>query len=414
VKDTAGRTVTVAVGVVCNGAGTIVMLAIASRVLTVDDFATFSTWWIAATLVIFPLGVFEALLTRQVVSDVVAGVPAKLGTSAVAARATSVVAPVAVALAAAAPLVGAALFEDAEVAALALAGYLLVGFVQTLERGHAAGVDRFGVVAALLALDGGFRTVGVIACAVLGLTSPVAISLAVLLGSGLTAVVGHMLLRDWLGRSRGRKPSFKTTTALLMLAGASGPMLINNASVPWLSGRGADAALVGAFSGALTLSRVPIQLGGAAFGPLLRRFAHAIDVGDAARERADFRGAVTGAVGVALVFVLGFSLLAPPFISLYLGSAYDVPRWVCALLAVSSGAMLVAVVAQVRAAAQERWRAISYSWLLAAGVFVCTLFTPGDLLLRCSLAPTTASLAGLAALIVVGRRASTGQPAAAT
>jgi O-antigen/teichoic acid export membrane protein len=190
-------------------------------------------------------------------------------------------------------------------------------------------------------------------------------------------------------------------------------MLINNASVPWLSGRGAEAALVGAFSGALTLSRIPIQLGGAAFGPLLRRFAHAIEIEDASRERADFRGAVTGAVGVALAFALGFSLLAPPFISLYLGSAYDVPRWVCALLAVSSGAMLVAVVAQVRAAAQERWRAISYSWLLAAGAFVCTLVVPGDLLLRCSLAPATASLTGLAALLLFGRRAPNGQPTAA-
>lgn len=402
-RGTARRSAVVAAGVVLNGVGTLAMLAIASRMFTVGDFATFSTWWIVVTLVTFPLGVFEALLTRQVVADVVAGAPIGSGTGAVAARGALLVLPMAVALGVGTHVVGDALFAGDSDMTLVVAAFLVSSFVQSLERGHAAGVDRFGVVAMLLTVDGALRASSLVLCAMFGLDSPLSAALAVLAGSLFTALIGHLRARAWIGLPDGRRTSFTASTAALLLAGSVGPMLINNASLPWLSGRGADAAVIGAFSGALTLSRIPIQLGGAAFGPLLRRFSHAIEVGDLSGERSEFRRALSWAAGLAVVFVLTFAAFAKPFISLYLGPAYQVPVWVCALLATSSGAMLVAIVAQVRAAARERWRSIAFSWIVAAGVFVAVLVVPGSDLLRCSLAPAAASLAGLGFLGIWGR-----------
>lgn len=405
-KDTAGRSVAVAVGVVSNGVGTLVMLAVASRLFSVADFAVFSTWWIVATLVTFPLGVFEALLTRQVVADVVADRASGSGTGAVAARAALLVIPVVLALGLAAPALGNALFGGVSALSAVLAAFLLSSLVQALERGHAAGSDRFGAVAVLLTLDGALRAGALLLCAPLGVDTPSAAALAVLGASALTALAGHIGLRGWVGRAAGRRPSFTRTTAMLLLAGSVGPMLINNASVPWLSGHDAAAALVGSFSGALALSRVPTQLGGAAFGPLLRRFSHAIEVGDETLERAEFRTAILFAAGMSVIFVIGFTVLANPVLSVFLGSTYHVPVWVCALLALSSGAMLVAVVAQVRVAARQQWRLIAASWLLAAAAFMIVLIGPGSLLARCALAPALASFVGLVALLMSGRSAA--------
>jgi O-antigen/teichoic acid export membrane protein len=192
-------------------------------------------------------------------------------------------------------------------------------------------------------------------------------------------------------------------TSVVLLLGSIGPILINNASVPWLSGQGAAAVTVGAFSGALTLSRVPIQLGSALFGPLLNRVAHAVETSDAVLERRLNRRGTIFASSVGAAFALGFSTAGPPALELFLGSDYGLERRVFAMLGLSSALMLVCVVVQVRIAARERWRQIGSSWLAAAFVFVVALVVPGDLVTRATTAPVVASATALMALAYFSR-----------
>ena len=68
---------------------------------------------------------------------------------------------------------------------------------------------------------------------------------------------------------------------LLLLVGTAGPLLANNGSVPWL--RSTDAVsphVLGAFAGAVTLSRIPTQFVSAVLSPLLAHLSESVERAD--------------------------------------------------------------------------------------------------------------------------------------
>lgn len=394
-----------AIGIVVNGLGTVVMLAIASHTFTVDEFAVYGTWWMAATLVSFPIGVFEVLLARALVAELAAG-EQRASTETIAGRSVLIVGPVAVALALADPWLADLLFEGRGGVGALLALFLVASLVQALQRGHATGSDRFGMVAVLLALDGLLRAIA-IGAVVLGGSDRAAVgALAVCVASLATGLIGHLRMRGWIRGLRLRNPAVSTSTALLLIAGAAGPILINNASVPWLAAHGTSALIVGSFSGVLALSRVPTQIGGAVYGPLLNQLSHAIERGDDADQHRLYRRSLTTALITGIAFVVAFGVAGNLAVDLFIGSEYGLETWTLLTLAASSAMMLVSIVAQVRAAALEQWNGIAASWLIAAAGFVVVLVLPLAAVTRAALAPMIASAIGLLALTITGARSA--------
>lgn len=398
-----GRSSLVGLGIGVSGLGTLLMLSLFAHSSTPSEFAVFAGWWIAATLVSFPLGVFEVLLARHVVADISAGRSARAATSTILGRVGLLVAVVAVGFVALDSLLADAIFDGVSGLGVAIAVYLVIAVAQVLQRGHATGTDRFDLVCLQLSTDGIFRLMGVGAVVALGDWSSRSAAFGVCAGALLSVVVTHAGSPTWLQTPRLRNPAMSLTPVLVLLAGSIGPLLINNASVPWLSYR-SDAVLVGAFAGALTLTRIPIQLSGAVFGPLLNRISHAVEARDEVAFHSLNRRAVSWSIGIALGFVACFTAFGSLALRLYIGDEYDLPTTTYLALASSSAAMLVSIVAQAGAAANERWKAISLSWLLAAAAFALVLVLPLSVLHRATLAPLVASLVGLAGLTLAARR----------
>lgn len=408
----ARRSGIVALGIGGNGLGSLAMLALASHGSDDRAFASFATWWIAATLVAFPLGVFESLLARRVIADVAAGRPSVVTTGAVLGRAGAFVLFFALVLALIDGPMAEGLFSGYSGMGVGLAVFLLVSLVLTVQRGAATGADRFDVVAFQLVADGVLRAGGALVAVTLS-DDPLTIALGVCAGSALAAAAVHLRFRGWFARPHWRPDTIDATTAGLMLAGASGPILINNASAPVLATQGASALLVGTFASALVLSRIPIQLGGAVFGPLLHRLSTAIETGASAVARDLVRRSIALACAAAALFTAGMTLLGNPVLRLFLGTAHDLPAWCLALLGASSGLMLIAVVVQVRAAARQAWRGIALSWMAAAAAFALALLAPGSELFQVSLAPVVGTAVGLSALVITGRDRAQRRPTAA-
>jgi hypothetical protein len=129
--------------------------------------------------------------------------------------------------------------------------------------------------------------------------------------------------------------------------------------------------------------------------------SHAIEADDRSESTTLNRHAVTAAALTAAVFALGFATLGGTGLHLLVGGRYTLPWWTFACLGISSGLMLVSVVVQARAAAEQRWAGIAGCWIAAAVSFLLCLAGPGDLLQRASLAPLTASAIALLSLAAI-------------
>lgn len=395
-----GGTAYISVGLAVAGGGTVSMLAVAARALTPRAYAAFAVWWTTATLLGIVFGVFEAFLSRLVVGELVAGRPLQPLVGQVVARAGLVAAAMAVSCLAAAPVLSAQLFQHR----LGLVGLLPLYFVlaaaQAVQRGAAVGTGRFRAVGVQFAVDGSLRAAVSLALLVVGERSPVAFALATCLAAAGGLAAASALGATWWAGPRWRGPASSFTPVALLLFGAAGPVLANSGSAPWLAAFGdRSPTTIGAFVGALTLSRLPTQFVAAAFGPLLTGLSHAVEAADPSGFRRLQRKADRATAAVCLVFVLGFGLLGPWVLPLYLGPSFRLPRLTLFLLAAASGIMLSAVVRQAGLAARERWSAIAWAWT-AGGVALATVFVlPVDALLRAASAPVAAVLVALAALV---------------
>jgi O-antigen/teichoic acid export membrane protein len=400
-----GGTAFVALGLAGAGAGTLGMFALAARGLPADQYAAFAVWWTIGTLLGFTFGVFEAYLARLVVTDLAAGRDPSAVTGDLAGRAlqTAVAMSAACALLAF-PLAG-TFFGDSVAAALLLPLFLSLTAAQAVQRGVATGHRRFGAVAGQLGTDGILRAAFLAVLMATGTATLVTAIAAACAASLLALLVGDRLCPPWRVRPSWSRHRVPAKPLLLLLVGAVGPVLANSGSAPWLAAVGEQSpTTIGAFVGALTLSRLPTQFVAAAFGPLLAELSHAVEAMDERRYRQLQRGADAACAAIAMVFVLGFALLGQQALAIYLGPEFELPVATLALLAAASGLMLSAVVRQAGMVAMDGLNTIAAAWTAGAGALLVTLLLPLEPLTRAAAAPLAAVLVALVVLSLVRPR----------
>jgi O-antigen/teichoic acid export membrane protein len=407
-EHTAGRrrlasgALTVAVGLTVTGIGTIATMALSARSLPAAQYAAFAVWWTMATLLGTSFGVFEAYLARLVVTEVAAGRPTSGVTGSIGGRALAVTAVLAAILLGLAPWFANRLFDGSLSAALILPLFVVLSATQAVQRGAATGHSQFRAIAGQLATDGIARGVLVGALVVTGLDTITTLALATCTSAVLSLVVGNRMCPQWLARPRLRGTGVSSRPLLLLLVGSVGPLLVNNGSVPWLAGAHAVGPYtLGAFAGAVTISRLPTQFVSAAFGPLLAQLSHCVESGDKQtfdrlRKTADLAAGVLG-----LAFVATFAALGPFVLSAYLGPAYRLSVTNLSILAAASGLMFIAVVQQASLAALDRWSTIAIAWVCGTAAFGLVLVLPVSALRRAALAPLCAVFTALVVMSVM-------------
>jgi O-antigen/teichoic acid export membrane protein len=397
----------IALGLGISGAGTLVMIAAASRLMSQATFASFVTWWVTATLVAVTFGVFEVYLARSLVGVGGTGPQAPAIRGQLAGQALLLVLIIAIPVWLATPWLSREIFGGATGATIALPVFALVAALQALQRGSAVGVRRFDIVGLQLSVDGVLRPALVVGMILLFPDSVLAAVAGTLLSGTASIVCARLVLRTSWGLPRPFATVVPTVPVAWLLVGSIGPVLIGNLVVPWFAAMETDPLLVGGFGAALTISRIPTQFVSAAFAPIMVSLAALVESGDDAGHRRALARALRIAAILGVAFVALYWLVGPWLLSVYVGSTYAVPRWVLALLAAASAGLFVAAVEQASLAALQLWRRIAISWLVGAVGFGLVLLLPADPLLRASLAPLVAVVSALAVMIVApGRHSS--------
>jgi O-antigen/teichoic acid export membrane protein len=394
-----------AIGLGVSGLGTIGMIAVAARALSPHEYAAFAVWWTVATLLANVFGVFEAYLTRLVITDIARSRDARRVTALLTGRALVAWALITTLLLATAPLLASELFADTLGAVLLLPLFLLLMAAQSVQRGFANGHRNFTAVSAQLSCDGVLRVGLVVAVAALGEASLTAFAICACAAAAGGLALGSRLAPGWLTRPRLRGAGVATSPIVYLLIGSSGPLLANNGSVPWLASiSSVDAHTLGAFAAAVTLSRIPTQFVAAIFAPLLSHLGHAVETGDRVtfdhlRHRADLSASVIG-----IAYVVAFAALGPWVLSVFVGPDYQLEVPYLVVLAAASSVMFVAVVQQACLAAVDQWRRIAAAWVFGTISFFIVLTLPVEPLWRAAAAPLAGVLTALIALLVLSRQ----------
>jgi O-antigen/teichoic acid export membrane protein len=386
------------------------MMALTARSLPAPQYAAFAVWWTVATLLGTSFGVFEAYLARLVVAEISAGRNSATVTGLITGRAILVVGAFAVLLLALAPLLADRLFGGNLGAALLLPVFTALAAAQAIQRGSATGRRRFRAIAGQLASDGSVRLLITGLLVATGTETVTTVALGCCVSTATSLGVGGALCHPWIARPRLRGTEAAVRPLLYLLVGSIGPLLANNGSVPWLAGTDAvNAYTLGAFAGAITLSRIPTQFVSAAFSPLLAHLSQAVEDGDEGIFRHLRRSADVTAAMLGALFVAAFAALGPWFLTVYLGPRYHLPVLNLALLAAASSLMFVAVVQQAGLAALDRWSRIAIAWGLGTVAFLLVLALPGDALMRATLAPLASVAVALIVLSTVRPTIATGR-----
>lgn len=366
----------VAAGLVLVGAGSFASLGLAARGLSVEAFASFATWWTVANLLGLSFAVIEMYLPRVLIGAEASGRNSVVTTFS---RGTLLVAAGASLLTISAGIVFGAQQgkESFRLAALA-AVYLVLLAIQSLQRAVAVAGLRFGVFTIQMGVDGivrgGLCAVALQAGAELAST----FALMVCVGAGAGVISGGLANRDAF-RLRGNAAPVELLPLALLFAASVGPLVVNNAGIPWLQTTEVTPRVVGAVAGALTLSRIPTLLVGAAYGPVLAPLSAAVVQSDRARFQALFRFAYLAAAGFAVVFSLLAALFGPAALSAYLGPDYTLDRLYVVLLAAGSGLMFVCVIEQAALVALTAWHRVAAGWVLGVLAFAAALVWPWGL-----------------------------------
>lgn len=373
----ASNVLRVSLGIGLAGLGSFLLLAVAARAMPADQFAVLATWWALANLVAMVFVVLELYLPQAYVQRVAAaGDPGPLVAATVRLAAWGLLVVVLVALVGAPVLADRLFGGDRALVALVVA-FSCAAVMQAVQRGVAAGRGRFWAVTAQLGADGVLRAGGPIALAATGQATPRTVAASLVAAAVVGLVAASPVVRGWF-RWRTHGEALPWRPVGLLLPATAVPQLLNNGPVPLLAAAGnVPAGPLGAFAGAVTLSRLPTFFSGAVYGPVVNPLSRAIETGDRAGYRTALVRAASATAGAGLAFVLAFVAVGPWLLRLYLGSGYEVSRQVLALLAVTSALMFVATVAQAGLVASRRWGVTALAWAAAAGTFVAVLLVLG-------------------------------------
>jgi O-antigen/teichoic acid export membrane protein len=390
----------VSCGLGAVGIGSVAGMAFAARGLTGDGFAAFATWWTVANLVGLAFLVVEMYLPRLLVAASSSGQDDRPVVASFSRGVLLAASSLGLAVVVSSPWSLSRLF-DGEPALLGLVVvYLFAMSLQSLQRGVAIGRDRFEVFPVQMGSDGAVRLVGSIGVALFGSRSPATYAGVMCLAAAVGAVAGTPVNRRWFAWDRPLANVALAPIGLLFSA-SIGPLVVNNAGVPWLTAT-TDVAprTIGAVAGALTLSRLPTLMVGSAYGPVLAPLARAVEDG----RRTDFerfhRKAAVAALVLAGLFAAAFALGGPRLLQLYLGPSFRLSRVDMAAMGAGSGLMFVSVVEQAALVALSAWQRVAAGWLAGLAAFACIFLLPIDPVLRVSFAVFVAPLTAVVVMAV--------------
>jgi O-antigen/teichoic acid export membrane protein len=408
-------TLPVGAGLAVLGLASYVHLAVAGHALSTAGMSSLSVLW----SIVFSVGLglffpIEQEVTRLVAARRVAGDGAAPVLRGGALLAAGVLAGTGVLMLAFSPVLADRLFlgERAMVAWLA-AGFLGQA-VATPVRGVLAGSGRFAAYGTQLGLDGALRIALAAGLGLAGVHSPggyaailaVAPVLATLAVAGPTrAALAAGSALPW--------PAFLAGAGPLTVSTLLSQVMVNVAVVDVRLLAPADQALAGALLSALVLARVPLFVFGSVQASLLSGLSTAAAAGRIAEFRHLLRRVCAVVVALAVAAGIPAVLLGPWLVRVLFDAPDVLGRADFALLAVATGAYLLAQVLGQGVLALGRHRDQALAWL--AGTLALALVTavPGAPRTRVEWAylagtAVTAALLGLA----VARRTPHPAPAA--
>lgn len=381
-------TTTVGVGLVVNGAMTLVFFALTARLLGADDFATLGVLW-ASVYVVGP-GFFLPL--EQEVARGLANRWARgIGTGTLVRQAGTIgaglVAVLLLATVVLSTLLLEHLFDGNDLIlvgfALALPAYALA----LLVRGELAGLGRFrgyGVyfgaentvrvaLAALLAIVG-IRTVGPYGI-VVGVAPFLAVFLA-LRGEHDLASEGPDAPWHELSAALGSLLAASVFAAFIVNAGTLAVTVLASPN---------EQHEAGIFLVGLTIARIPLFLYQAVQAALLPHLAALAGAG----RFSEFRGRLGRLLGMVAAIGLAGTLVAfaigPPVIRLLFGPDFDLSRRDLALLAAGSATIMLAAALGQSLIALSSQRRVAVGWFLGVVAFLAIVTAGNDLFLRVEL-----------------------------
>lgn len=395
-RQLARGSLTVAAGLSVTGAATLGLLALVNHDHALNasgGAAAFNVWWVMTTLLSATFGVFEAFLSRLAVTEHAAGRSPSGVIGVLLGRCWLVAGGIAVVVLSMGPWLDSHEFGGFVSLTLLLPVFVFLAATQSVQRAAATGRGRFPAIAAQLGTDGLLRITISAALVASGHATVLLLALGTCIAAAGGLIAGQLTCPGWFARPTLRGTDVPWRPVLLLLASAAGPLLAASGPVPWLKATGhVTKYTIDAFTGAITVSRIPTQFVAAAFGPLLAQLANAIELAEHATFLRLRKKAEVAAVALGVVFVVGFAGLGvwaiplfaptPPGQSLSLG--------ILALLAAAGAMMFFAVVQQASLAALDRWGYIAAAWIAGTLVLAGTLLIPASSLQRASLAPVTA------------------------
>lgn len=417
--DTARRpnaTLRTGAGVGILGLSASVFLVVSARATSPAEFSNVAVLW---TLV-YTVGVglflpFEQELSHAAVLRRTSGRPLRplvRRTALVAGLVLAALLAVMLVTVLATPL-GGRLFDHPVGFALA-AGLTCTGFaVQYLQRGLLSASEDFTAYGAQLATEGATRALACVALFAMGVDSALPYAVVLALSPVLSAVVVAPRVARLAPAAPGHPIAPWSEVAggigLLVASALCSQLLANVGAVAVrLLAEPAQAAAAGVFLSGLTLARIPMLLFAALQAIQVPRLTAHLAAGDPGAMRAQLRVfvLVTAALGVA--GTLGALALGPWAMHLLFGAAYDMAREDLALLAASSGLLMMAATCQSAAIALRRHRRVVVAWVIGVTITVAALALPLELFLRVEVA----MLLGAAGVIAVLAPAASAGPAA--
>ena len=400
-------TFAVGAGVAIIGLTSYVFQVIAYRQLTtrhttVDYSALFGLW---VVLFILAPGFFQPL--EQEVGRAVAHRRAQgIGAAPLVKRAATIggiiaIATIVACAAAYVPLTDRAFHHNVWLFVALLLGVLVYSATYVV-RGTLSGNGRFGAYGLMLSVDGMLRLLATAALIGIGVRTPGLYGFAVALPTGIALLVAL----------RGQKnlmlpgppaPYAELSTALgwLLLGSILTQALSYSAYVSAIVlETPGDANRVGKFAAGILVARIPVLLFGAVQAALLPRLASLAGAGRKDEFRTALRRLVVIVTAVGVIGVVG-SLTVGHFSGrLLFGTKFTLGNRDLALLALGSGAFIVATTLAQALLALRSYAAAALSWLVGIVAFVITVALGHDLVLRSEVAFGVGNLASVVAMLV--------------
>lgn len=344
-------------GLAVLGLSTVVITAVAARAFPGAPFAVFLAWWMVSLTVGLCFTVLEIYLPKVLGDAILAsgdGRPVQVTMARRLGLAVGIITTVALVIA---PWSVPRWFNGNLWLLVLAILYTIILSLQSFQRGVAVARGRFTVLTSQMATEALLRVTIAITLALTGQATPAWMAVGIVLSAAVSLGAGRAIGGPWWAW-RGTATTLRWFPLATLFGAAVGPAIMNNATVPWLvSQSGLDPFAVGAFAGALLLSRIPIMFVGAVYAPVIRPLADASAVGDSHGFRRTYRLTIAFGASLALLFALAGWLLGPWAVGIYLGPRYVVSSGVTTLLALTSGIGFMGAGTQAAVVAQGRWHA---------------------------------------------------------